>query len=207
MNDRSMIFSCPKGHESTEADYCSECGTKLEPIAEPVLAEAVFCPECGTARVGEGRYCQACQFDFLPGEPVAVEAEPEPIAPEPAEISVLWVSVQVDPSRVITPNPDNPCPETWTEKLFPLDLAETRVGRRSQNKDTQTEIPIPDSGISRRHLSFLHKEDGSFAVLDQNSTNGTRLNDVELEAGVERLIKPGDQLTIGEWTRLAIRAL
>ena len=218
MNDQTMMYPCPKGHDSTEADFCSECGTKLAVIAEPVPADAVFCPDCGMARIGEERYCEACRYDFQPDapaleldapetdpegeEPAAIE--PEPLAPAEA---ALWVCVQVDPSRVIKPNPDNPCPVAWTEQLFPLDLAETRVGRRSQAKDAQADIPIADSGISRRHLSFRRTPGGGFAALDLNSTNGTKLNDVELEAGILTPIKPGDQLTIGEWTRLVIRAI
>jgi len=224
MNDQTMMFPCPKGHDSTEADFCSECGTKLAAIAEPALADAVFCPDCGMARIGEERFCEACRYDFQPGalddpelalhapEPEPAAAEPLALGPEPvvsasAEAIALWVCVQVDPSRVIKPNPDNPCPAEWTEQLFPLDLAETRVGRRSQARDAQADIPIADSGISRRHLSFRRTADGGFAVLDLNSTNGTKLNDAELEAGILTPIKPGDQLTIGEWTRLAIRAI
>lgn len=273
----ASTFTCPKGHDSTEPDYCSECGAKIDAALAAAVDAAGICPDCGTSRVGPARYCEVCRYDFAPlAEPVPAEAvpaepalaepalaalpdpsppppaapvtpadEPEPVedlppmwplplalrqpgrvspptappprapaaaapavplpAPIPGELQRLWVAVRVDPSLVGEPDPDNPCPADTTERLFPLDLAETLVGRRSQAKDVNPEIPIADSGISRRHLTFLRRADGGFSVLDLNSTNGTKLNDIKLEAGVETPIKTGDELVIGEWTRLIIR--
>jgi|GEM_PF-6754505 pSer/pThr/pTyr-binding forkhead associated (FHA) protein len=157
MTDRTGPFLCPRGHQSTEADHCSECGAAIDPV------------------------------------PAAVAAE-------------LLVTVQVDPSLVRVPDPDNPCPDDRTERLYPLDADETLVGRLSRARETEAEIAIADSGISRRHLRFSRKADGRFTVLDLNSKNGTQLNGVDLPAEIEVPIEPGDELVIGGWTRLAIRA-
>ena len=292
MSDRT--FDCPKGHESTEPDYCSECGAKIDAVLAAAVDAAGICPDCGTSRMGHARYCEVCRYDFAPqaepveAEPVAAEpayVEPvpavalqpdpplppppvapsppaaapedepapaddlpplwplplafrqpgvaspptqsstsqrrsrrapapvaaEPVAPKPQPASIpsdlqrLWIAVRVDPTLVTSPDPDNPCPVETAERVFPLDLAETLVGRRSQLKDVNPEIPVADSGTSRRHLTFLRRPDGGFSVLDLNSTNGTKLNGFKLEAGVETPIKAGDELVIGEWTRLIIR--
>jgi len=194
MTDPTKIFPCPKGHQSTQADFCSECGTWMKPASGVAAPVGETCPECSTARVAGARYCEACRHDFRAGEPTVVAA------PE------LCVAVLVDPSMVTEPDPDNPCPAGQAEQLFALVLDETLVGRLSDGVDGQAEIPIADSGISRRHLCFQRQEDGIFTVRDLNSTNGTWLNNVEIRAGVEWEITAGDELTIGEWTRLAIRA-
>lgn len=304
MSDRT--FDCPKGHDSTEPDYCSECGAKIDAALAAAVDAAGICPDCGTSRMGHARYCEVCRYDFAPepepAAPVPVEPalaavvlpdppsppppvapppppvapppppppplvvapadEPEPAedlpplwplplafrqpgvgstptqsstsqrrpprppapaaapptpvaaepaapkpppAPVPSDLQRLWVAVRVDPTLVTSPDPDNPCPVDTAERVFPLDLAETLVGRRSQLKDVNPEIPVADSGISRRHLTFLRRPDGGFSVLDLNSTNGSKLNGFKLEAGVETPIRAGDELVLGEWTRLIIR--
>jgi hypothetical protein len=87
---------CPKGHISTEADYCSECGTKIQTTSE-LLAEiqtssptgntvmspsvaavsnatignaAIDCPACGaTHKAEDGNFCEICGYNFATGKP------------------------------------------------------------------------------------------------------------------------------------------
>lgn len=103
-------------------------------------------------------------------------------------------------------DPENPFPAGAPERVFPLDLAENLVGRRSESKDSHPEIPVNDPSISRRHLKFLRRSDGQFEVVDLNSANGSQFNGQQLEPGVQTLINPGDEITLGMWTRLVIRA-
>jgi pSer/pThr/pTyr-binding forkhead associated (FHA) protein len=98
------------------------------------------------------------------------------------------------------------CPVDDTERVFPLDLDENLVGRRSDVKGVFPEIMIDDPGVSHRHLKFNKQPDGSFAVLELGSANGTKLNGNNLEAGIVTPISEGDELTIGMWTRLKLRA-
>jgi len=231
MTKRTSHFPCPAGHESTQPDYCSKCGAKLgvaevpgesgemalplflrKPAklasARPPPAAAQIVPPPAAAPIAPVPAAAAVASAPAAAPVAPAPAEPAPADP-PAAIAVkpqeLWVSVRVDPTLVLTPDPDNPCPVDTPEKLFPLDLAKTLVGRRSHDQDVHQEIPIADSGISRRHLTFLRAADSRVTVLDLNSTNGTKLNGMKLEAGVETLVRPGDELTIGEWTRLIIR--
>ena len=94
-----------------------------------------------------------------------------------------------------------PCPVNEPERLFPLDFAENLLGRRSDRKDIHPEIPLEDPGVSRRHAKLLRQPDGSLFVLDVGSSNGTYLNDVEVKPGVRTPVQPGDQITLGCWTR------
>lgn len=95
-------------------------------------------------------------------------------------------------------------PTDMRERLFPLDLADHLVGRRSDSRDIHPEIPVSDPGISRRHLRVLRAADGTLAALDLGSMNGTRLNGVALEANVPTPLAEGDALTMGCWTRLVV---
>ena len=98
------------------------------------------------------------------------------------------------------------CPQNAPERTFPLDLDENLVGRRSDKKDIHPELMVADPGISRRHLSIRRREDGGLLVIELGSTNGTSLNEVPLEPGIPTPLKDGDQLTLGCWTRMTIRA-
>ncbi|SPF33572.1 putative Forkhead-associated protein [Syntrophobacter sp. SbD1] len=68
------MYTCPKGHQSTDADYCSECGAL---IGQSSLAAAQagdstattptgndICPDCGSPRNASNRYCEVCRYDF-----------------------------------------------------------------------------------------------------------------------------------------------
>lgn len=72
--------TCPKGHSSTEADFCSECGAKIMGlgIAElssnalntPVANRSVSqpCPDCSTPHEPDsGNFCEICGYNFLTG--------------------------------------------------------------------------------------------------------------------------------------------
>jgi hypothetical protein len=227
---------CPKGHVSTDPDYCSECGAKLVGAAsaitptpvvapEPLAAGGEPCPVCATQRVAGARFCEVCRFDFqtatasaAPASPAAPTLSPADLQPPPGTppSSVLtssepvpqhWdIIIGVDPALNKNPDPAQPCPQNAPERTFPLDLDENLVGRRSDKKDIHPEIMIADPGISRRHLSIRRRDDGGLLVIELGSTNGTSLNAASLEPGIPTPLKDGDQLTLGCWTRMTIRA-
>ena len=72
-----MDFLCPKGHHSTDADYCSECGAKIQgapsaltnvqpaPPSTAVSGDADVCPDCGTRRANAtATFCEVCRYNF-----------------------------------------------------------------------------------------------------------------------------------------------
>ena len=71
------MYPCPKGHNSTEADFCSECGAKImglgitEPPSNPPISgnsAAQPCPDCGTPHEADsGNFCEICGYSFLTG--------------------------------------------------------------------------------------------------------------------------------------------
>jgi hypothetical protein len=149
--------------------------------------------------------------------PVASVQAPDPVVPvvapdltampvpDPSSLAKWEVLVVVDPSLYTEPDPAVPCPVNEPERLFPVDFAENLLGRRSDHKDIHPEIPLEDPGVSRRHAKLLRQPDGSLLILDVGSSNGTYLNDVEVKPGVRTPLQPGDQITLGCWTRLTLR--
>jgi hypothetical protein len=230
-----MSSICPKGHFSTDPDYCSECGSRLGVAAAPSTAGSASadgadrCPDCGTSRPADARFCEVCRFNFssrtsfnglapapapapapATSAPVAPAQPPAPLATAlaasaPSVIALrLRLRVVVDATLNQQPDPDEPCPQNMPEKVFHLDLDENTLGRQYEGKGGHPEFVVHDPGISRRHLKFIRDPSGGYAVLELGSVNGTELNGKPLETGVVTPVTPGDQLTLGMWTRVRV---
>jgi hypothetical protein len=66
------LAQCPKGHDSTEADFCSECGAKIVDAAaapsQSVTSVPAICPDCSTPHDPHaGSFCELCGYNFLTG--------------------------------------------------------------------------------------------------------------------------------------------
>jgi hypothetical protein len=225
---------CPKGHFSTDADYCSECGTRLGATSAPPVAATSAasdrCPDCGTDRPAGARYCEVCRFDFqtqasfngltAAASTTSVAVVAAPVSPPPpgmataalaapgasATATRLLLRVVVDATLCREQDPAEPCPQNAPQKIFHLDLEENTLGRQYEGKGVHPEIVVNDPGISRRHLKFIRNAEGGFSVLELGSANGTEFNGKPLEAGVVTPVKPDDQLTLGMWTRMHVEA-
>jgi hypothetical protein len=245
-----MTNICPKGHFSTDQDYCSECGVAMQATSPSALSSvgnapvnstasthgAENCPECMTLRPAGARFCEACRYDFVkrasfsslaasvPAEPVVASAVSAPDAtqvlasvrvntdpvttPSSAVLPAqrLLLRVVVDPTLYTDPEPDSPLPTDRPEKIFHLDLDENTLGRQFEGKGVHPEIVVQDPSISRRHLKFVRDSRGQYSVLELGSANGSEFNGKTLEPGVVTLLNPGDQITLGMWTRIHIEA-
>jgi FHA domain len=240
-------YQCPKGHTSTDPDYCSECGAL---IGQPTVASATpatvapssgaqVCPDCMTPRTPGARFCEVCRYEFdtgksgVPASPASAEqvvqstpddvaasspsaATPPQATPAPASTSDstsvsapaqrLNVVVITDPSLVEDEEQRAQCPQGDPDLIFPLDLDENLVGRRSDSKKIYPEIDIRDPGVSHRQLKIVRQADGSFVALELGSANGTTLNGAPLKPGLPTPIAVGDELLVGLWTRLRIQS-
>lgn len=77
------------------------------------------------------------------------------------------------------------------EETYSVDH-EVTLGRGADAK-----ITIPDPFLSAIHIQFLQEEDGGWAVLDNNSTNGTIINGEKIEKE-PCAVKTGDLIRIGQ---------
>ena len=66
----------------------------------------------------------------------------------------------------------------------------------SVGRNDQRDICIKDPSLSSYHCDFIHTEDGYF-ICDRGSTNGSRLNNVSLNAEEMYPLKNSDLLQLG----------
>ena len=232
-----MTVICPKGHASTTSDYCDQCGTPLD-VAPPAAgavqpteilppvddldtaaaAPADSCPVCETPRSGGDRYCEECGYDFVAGTPrVAVASAHRTGEGEAAsEAAAGWEAVVTADKQRLERYADAAlafpaqCPELRVE----LDQAEVQIGRSGLGSgiasvDIDLVGPFEDPAVSRLHAVFVRQADGSYAVVDLDSTNGTMLNDdvKPIDARVPVPLVDGDRVSLGAWTTVTLRRL
>jgi hypothetical protein len=100
-------------------------------------------------------------------------------------------------------------PVRWPEHHIQLAGAQMQIGRRNAAKAVEPDIdlsgPPADVGVSHRHAILVAEPDGTWALVDQDSANGTHLNGVEVTPNQRTPLHDGDQISLGRWTVLTIR--
>ncbi len=223
--------SCQAERSPGGGDFCEVCGYNFrtgkcgfpleEPAAEPPPASAGTPPAlesavepaapppppAATSPTAKLESTPAASLPAGPDpSPVTAEAAPaEAPVPDPAAAAARWEFVAtVDLSVTNVAETDGP--RDRDERIYPLDLPEQLLGRRSERRGIYPEISIDtDDGVSHRHAKILRQPGGGFAALDLGSSNGTLLNGVELKPNVLTPLRSGDQLCLGRWTRLTLR--
>ncbi len=222
INDIST-YKCLKGHESTESDYCSECGVKIvgvgEAIASPIpkIPQNITletCPACSVKREpNSGDFCEICGYNFVTGAHGEV-----PIVEETGGVGdnsfshsgtpiITWeLAIAIDPSLRHPESPE--APTNQQAITFHVNKANNLIGRNSQARAIEPEIALDfDNAVSHRHALLNLQSDGSLTLRDINSSNGTKLNGVELKPMVDVPLKEGDEFTLGHWTRITVKAV
>jgi len=212
--------TCPAcGADSATSDYCDSCGAPLAVAPAPAVDVAAApadlppeqtCPNCGAARTPDDAFCEGCGLDFATGQmPAAPTATPADAAPSGWTAVVeadraFFDSNEAEGSTSIT------FPAGVGSREVPLTGDEVWIGRRSEAKGFFPGIdlgsPVTDPGVSHRHAVLRRQVDGSWALVDEASTNGTWLNggEVPLTHGVLTAIRDGDRINVGSFTSITI---
>ena len=231
-----MTVTCPAGHESATDDYCDTCGVAIAPagasppVVAPTAGSSQACANCGAPHEPGDAFCEVCGLDFATGElpqpppppepageseaePDGPEAEAEAQTPPPAPAPGDWYVV-------VEPDHDwferNEAEGTTGSVGFPDDTSpwqltltgeEVLVGRRSEARTAQPDLELDDPGVSRRHAVLRRQIDGNWSITDEESTNGTWVDDAAdpIEPGEPTVLTDGSTVHIGAFTRLTIR--
>jgi hypothetical protein len=170
------------------------------------------CPNCGAPASVDDAFCEVCGIDFATGELPAKPPAPPPAAPasgdsppsgpSTATPTGQWVVV-VEVDRAFyeenqSPDVPVPFPEGTAPREVPLKADEVLIGRRSDSRGIFPDVDLSaapeDPGVSRRHAVLRRRPDGSWVVIDQGSTNGTRLG------GVKAPLAPGEERSVADGT-------
>jgi FHA domain len=232
-----VTAACPNGHESATTDYCDQCGARIaDPAAAPAAATPAPaaatplsaaaqvdaaaaddevdtaaasprqpCPVCHAPRTGDDRFCEACGYDFA--HPPAVQ----PAAADGAATAVWEAIASADRSQFDRLAPAGvDFPGSYDARRFPVTGAEVLIGR-THSPDQVPDINLAgspeDPAISHRHAVLERQADGSYALRDLGSTNGTTLNDDQtpVSTDVAAPLADGDRIHIGAWTMITLK--
>ncbi|WP_431044417.1 FHA domain-containing protein [Streptomyces sp. P1-3] len=97
------------------------------------------------------------------------------------------------------------------EQQLPLTGHQVTIGRRrhstGESPDIDLSRPPEDPGVSHQHAVLVQQPDGTWAVVDQNSTNGTTINGSEepIQPYVPVPLQDGDRVHVGAWTTITVR--
>ena len=101
-------------------------------------------------------------------------------------------------------------PDDLEARQVPLSGEEVLIGRRSERRGIvpgiDLSVPVDDRAVSHRHAVLRRQADGTWALVDETSTNGTWLNDASrpLDKNVLVPLHHGDRINVGAFTRITI---
>ncbi|WP_326808536.1 FHA domain-containing protein [Streptomyces sp. NBC_01775] len=96
------------------------------------------------------------------------------------------------------------------EQQLPLSGPQITIGRRRASTGEAPDIdlgrPPEDPGVSHQHAVLVQQPDGTWSVVDQDSTNGTTINGAEdpIQPYVPVPLKEGDRVHVGAWTTITL---
>lgn len=169
------MIICPACKEEIDDDshYCDQCGQAL-----------LFCNQCG--RVGIGRRCTYCG-GLMVARGVAVE---QPSAPSFGTFGTTGKGVSQAPGGgsmpVLTLANDS-----LNIRLVAMNGA--IIGRR---KGPYTRFFENQAYVSGVHAQLKYNPGSGWSIADKHSSNGTKLNQHNLQPDVEMTLNNGDILTL-----------
>ncbi|NML53687.1 FHA domain-containing protein [Streptomyces sp. R302] len=169
--DASMPVCTRCGHRNTaDSRFCSHCGT---PLRGGIAAER---PSETTSTIS------ISGLEAYDAETTGQIAMP---ALSPEALAAVEALPPGSALLVVRRGPNS-------GSRFLLDGELTTAGRHPQS-----DIFLDDFTVSRRHVEFRRRQDGSFTVADVGSLNGTYLNREPIDTDV--VLNNGDEVQIGKY--------
>jgi pSer/pThr/pTyr-binding forkhead associated (FHA) protein len=156
------------------------------------------CPSCGVLLEGEPLVCDRCGTLLCDPKSSTVHMRISPIL-------LQLRRKQAKPSEALPPGKLVVLQiRGLSERLSFEEGTEIVLGRNDISNPDMSRLDLTpygghERGVSREHALIRYKE-GQLSVTDLHSANGTLVNMQRLGSGQPRLIKDGDELTLGNLT-------
>ena len=185
------MIICPNCREEIEDDshFCDQCGEAL-----------VYCANCG--RVGMGRRCTQCGGLMVSIDELLEKRsrhQQMSVSMSLGDASASMVSMSI--SRRVPEGSDLPSQSgipTLTLYNPTLDIRMVGVngaviGRR---QGPYQQLFVDNMYISGVHAQLIYRPDSGWAIIDKHSSNGTKLNQRDVQPDVPMTLKAGDIVTL-----------
>ncbi len=181
------MIICPSCKEEIEDDshFCDQCGQEL-----------VYCSSCG--RVGMGRRCTYCGGLMISADEVIQkhqEQKKSALGSTSFSMSFLQMSQQGHVDQSVR-NPNGVPTLTLYNPSLDIRLVGMNgaiIGRRQGPYAQQLGNCMYISGV---HAQLIYKPDSGWCIIDKHSSNGTKLNQRDLQPDIPMSIKSGDIITL-----------
>jgi hypothetical protein len=170
--------------------FCDNCGqelvaagsTPVQPI-KGVGASGIQCPNCKSMNTPDSAFCEKC------GASLSAAPQPSPV-PAPAPAPGL-IPPAVKAGGVLVLPDSTELPVTAKKVIGRVDLAKYAS-------------PAEVGWISRQHFTIF-EENGVFYIQDDKSTNGTKLDGIEIKQQGKQQVKDGSEILVGDAVKLKFK--
>jgi len=179
------MIICPNCKEEIDNDshYCDQCGQAL-----------LYCQNCG--RVGIGRRCTSCG-----GLMVSLEESQTPAAGSFSPMSISVTGASITPNSSHVSRRPGEAGSALAQGIPALVLYNTSLNIRIQavngavigrRQGPYTQYFENNMYVSGVHAQLKYNATTGWCIVDKHSSNGTKLNQHQLQPDVEMSLKNGD---------------
>lgn len=181
------MIICPSCKEEIEEEshYCDQCGQEL-----------VYCSSCG--RVGMGRRCTYCG-GLMVGPDEAKDQRNVPNQPGVAKkqnVSYTFTSRRPEPVGSQMPVQNGVPMLTLYNPSLDIRMVGVNGAIIGRRQGPYQQLFEGNMYISGAHAQLIYKPDSGWCIIDKHSSNGTKLNQRDLQPDVPMSIKSGDIVTL-----------
>ena len=180
------MIICPSCKEEIEEEShsCDQCGQEL-----------VYCSSCG--RVGMGRRCTYCGGLMVGPEGMKDQRSGAPSgAADNANASYTFTSRRPEPVGAQMPAQNGVPTLTLYNPSLDIRMVGVNGAIIGRRQGPYTQLFEGNMYISGAHAQLIYKPDSGWCIIDKHSSNGTKLNQRDLQPDVPMSIKSGDIVTL-----------